>query len=245
MRHLVLSIVTAVLIIPPAVRAFGGEVVSAAVVSPVGRRIERPIENALGSTHTRLVAFEQAVSLQSPAGDGLTGCIMAVFDPQRRLFWWSYQSTDGSDVPEGGWLSWWLDAGAIYADKERVARFSTVSGRGFWFRESTDTVDSIDEGFARAVTMIERMAHEFFGAGGWYLLHQEIVLYPILTSTEQEFFILPGHAEALPNARVIDIQRTQSEWVLTLQGSNPEHRHARVHVRHDGSPKSFALMKNE
>ena len=217
---------------------------SAAVVSLTDGPTEVQV-SAIGPTRSQLIARAQPVLLRSPASDQLTGCIMMVFDPKRHLFFWSYQATDRSRVPKGGWLSWWLGDATIYADEQRLARFSDVGGleHGLWFRESTDVVQSIEEGVARAFATIEQIAPEFFGAGAWYLLYREMLLYPILTNTDRQFFILPGHAEALPGAKVTDIERTPSEWALMLQGSNPDRPHAHLRFRHDGSVTSFQLTE--
>ena len=215
---------------------------SAQVVEVTGERLGRKALRVFGPSADDVVAGEQAIALQAPAGRRLNGVVIALFNPRPRTFWWAYQSTEGSDAPKDGWLSPWLMSGAIYADEERIVRFSGVSRRGLWMRESQDIVDSFRVGMGQVLGHIEQMAPEWFGAGGWYLLHQDVLLAPHLKPADQEFFQLPLHAEALPDATITDVQRTLSEWTLQLHGNNPDHPAARLSLGHDGQVHAFVAQ---
>ena len=218
-----------------------GSVRAAEVVTFVGERTQRPVDEAFGPAKAELVALAQPILMGSPNGQRLHGYLMALAHPRTRVFWWTYQSVEGSVAPAGGWLSWWLHAGAIYADDNRIARFSSVNRRGLWLRESTEVADSLDEGLARAKEAIQWVAPEFFGAGGWYLLNQKVALAPVLRWADHAFFLLPLHAEGLLDASIVHIERSPREWRFVLHGGNPAHPSARLVLGNDGSAISFAV----
>ena len=212
---------------------------SAQVVEVTGERLGRKALRVFGPSADDVSAVEQAIALQAPSGQRLNGVAISLFNPKPRILWWTYQSTDGSDTPADGWLSSWMMSGAIYADEERIVRFSGVSRRGLWMRESRDIVESFRVGMEQAFGLIEQSAPEWFGAGGWSLLHQDVLLAPHLNPADQDFFQLPFHAEALPDAAITEIQRTPSEWILQLHGNNPAHPSARLSLGHDGQVHAF------
>jgi len=211
-------------------------VASAGAASFTGTRETRPVDQVFGPG-IALTAVEQPVIIEAPSGQQLTGAIMVLMDPERGIMWWTYQAGE----PEDGRLFRWMKRGAAYADGTRIARFALL-GRTVWWRESTDVVDSLDAGLAGALASLEQVAPEFFSAGAWYLFHHESQLQPpVITNADWPFFTLPYHSEALPDADIIGIQRTPSDWVLKLKGHNPDAPGARLQLRHDGVATSFKL----
>lgn len=190
----------------------------------------------------RLVAVEQPVLVRAPSGQELTGCIMALFDPASKVFWWAYQATMDQDGIAGGRLILWLRGGAAYADGARIARL-TVLGKTAWLRESTQTVDSVETGLLLAAGTLEAAAPELFSAGAWSQLYQDIPLMPVLTDETRAFFALPLHAQALPDPEITGFQRTREAWVVDLKGYNPEHPYARLEIRLDGTPVAFTFWQ--
>lgn len=158
-----------------------------------------------------LQSQEAQVSVIFPTGKAGLLDVLTLWDPQSKLFWWTYQFSDPAHP--GGIRERFLADSAVYLMKTKL-----VSFRGGIFMEVTESSErcaSLGEGLAHVLAVLEekRAKVEAGDVGGSLLIN-------LGRSLDASFVHLRGNAAPYPQPKMRQVTRVDGQWRVVLDGPN-------------------------
>ena len=173
------------------------------------RTEEIRVESAAGPVTAS--AAEAATDLQFASGRTEPGYMVVVYEPRSRLFWWRHELRN--PTVETGPIARLKESSKFYLTDSKLVSF-VVNGRFLHIRESTERVNSLQEGLNGALASLKASLGEIeSGTKEWFTRVD-------LSALGREFFLRPGHAATLDTPAITAVSFSGNRWTVTLQGPN-------------------------
>jgi hypothetical protein len=169
-----------------------------------------------GRAGTKLEVRALSLKLVFPSGSTGYGQLISLFEPRGGHFWWTYRARDSTTSSSE--LSAFLRDHYIYLEADKVVVFSLLSPPpSIWVRESHARHKSVERAHGSALALLDASLSKIErGSAEWF---RQINLAGSLGS---DFFLQPGSVIPLLDARILEVAREDSYWVIRLQGSKAQ-----------------------
>ena len=153
-----------------------------------------------------------AIKVTLPSGEHYPGYLITAYEPESRLFWWTFQGAGPGD-PDDRIGS--LPAGLTFfvSDNEILGVELGTAPPALWILRSASRAESLADGRRAALAQVGSSARRIQeGTARW------MRVVSLASALPRDFYHHPEHARPRLELTVTSIERRPGGWKVTLEG---------------------------